>query len=186
MAKTPPPSDDNDAPALPGKGKATPTRAEQEAARKRPLVPDTKEAKARARAELNNERARARAGMAAGEEKYLPPRDKGPQRSFVRDFVDSRWRFSEFLMPAMVVVILVSMMGTLEIQNIAFIALWGFVALAVIEMTIVATMVKRALRRKFGANRLERGTGWYAAMRTMQMRFMRMPKAKVRRGEKIA
>jgi alkylation response protein AidB-like acyl-CoA dehydrogenase len=73
-----------------GKGHATPSRAEQEAARKRPLVPDTKEAKARAKADLAAQRDKARVGMAAGDERYLTARDKGPQRRFARDYVDSR------------------------------------------------------------------------------------------------
>ena len=54
MAKTSPDTapTDADEQAAHGKGRPTPTRAEQEAARKRPLVADTKEAKQRARAEL--------------------------------------------------------------------------------------------------------------------------------------
>ena len=30
---------------------------------------------------------------------------------------------------------------------------------------------------------MERGLGWYAAMRSLQMRFMRLPKPQVKRGE---
>ncbi|MGZ3072631.1 DUF3043 domain-containing protein, partial [Pseudomonas aeruginosa] len=64
VAKSPAPVP-NDAPVASdvtasGKGRATPSRAEQEAARKRPLVADTKEAKARARAELAAQREKAR------------------------------------------------------------------------------------------------------------------------------
>ena len=113
MAKTPAAPAPKDAPtdasvdaSLSGKGRATPSRAEQEAARKRPLVPDTKEAKARAKAELAAQREKARVGMAAGDPKYLPARDQGPQRKFVRDFVDGGWHLGEFVMPAMVLVIL--------------------------------------------------------------------------------
>ena len=79
MAKTPAPEAPKDAStSTAGKGKATPSRAEQEAARKRPLVPDTKEAKAQRKAELASARERARIGMANGEQKYLPARDQGP------------------------------------------------------------------------------------------------------------
>src|SRR5690606_7016553 len=59
-----------------GKGRATPTRKEQEAARKRPLVPDDRKAAAKAsKAELAARRERARLGMERGEERYLPARD---------------------------------------------------------------------------------------------------------------
>ena len=102
MAKTPAAPASSDAPSegtlvsgVPvGKGRATPSRAEQEAARKRPLVPDTKEAKARAKADLAAQREKARVGMAAGDPKYLPARDQGPQRKFVRDFVDGGWHLA--------------------------------------------------------------------------------------------
>ena len=90
-----------------GKGRATPTRAEREAARKRPLVPDTKEAKARAKADMASQREKARIGMANGDPRYLPARDQGPQRKFVRDWVDAGWHLGEAVMPAMVLVILV-------------------------------------------------------------------------------
>src|SRR6188768_2891988 len=113
VAKTPAAPAPKDAPIEPeatvagaAKGRATPTRAQQEAARKRPLVPDTKEAKARARADLATQREKARVGMASGDPKYLPARDQGPQRKFVRDFVDGGWHLAEFVMPAMVIVIL--------------------------------------------------------------------------------
>ena len=103
-----------------GKGHATPSRAEQEAARKRPLVPDTKEAKARAKADLAAQRDKARVGMAAGDERYLTARDKGPQRKFARDYVDSGWHLGEAVMPAMVLVILATFIPLAAVQYYSF------------------------------------------------------------------
>ncbi|WP_125132299.1 DUF3043 domain-containing protein [Microbacterium sp. 10M-3C3] len=189
MAKTPA-SAPNDTPvdavSGAGKGRATPTRAEREAARKRPLVPDTKEAKARARAELAAAREKARAGMAAGEERYLPVRDKGPQRRFARDFVDAGWHLGEGVMPFMVIVILATLVPIPAFQSWAFVALWIFILFVIGDMILTSTRVKRAARDKFGADRVEKGLGWYAAMRTVQMRFMRLPKAQVKRGQRPA
>ncbi|KQR90515.1 MULTISPECIES: DUF3043 domain-containing protein [Microbacterium] len=188
MAKTPAAPAPKDAPAdsddtVSGKGRPTPSRAEQEAARKRPLVPDTKEAKARARAELSVQREKARVGMAAGEERYLPVRDKGPQRRFVRDYVDAGWHLGELILPAMVLVLLAMVVNNSTVQFFSYIALWAFVALAVIDMVVLSARIKRAARRKFGADRIEKGLGWYGAMRSIQMRFMRLPKAQVKRGQ---
>ncbi|HET6300267.1 DUF3043 domain-containing protein [Microbacterium sp.] len=166
-----------------GKGRPTPTRAEREAARKRPLVADTKEAKARARAELAAQREKARQGMAAGDPKYLPPRDQGPQRKFARDFVDAGWHLGEAVMPAMVIVIIATFIPAAMIQYWAFIGLWIFILFVVGDMIVTSIRVKRAARAKFGADRLEKGLGWYSAMRTIQMRFMRLPKAQVARGQ---
>jgi Protein of unknown function (DUF3043) len=169
-----------------GKGRPTPTRAEQEAARKRPLVPDTKEAKARARADQAAQREKARVGMAAGDPKYLPARDQGPQKKFARDYVDAGWHLGEAVMPAMVVVILATFIPLPEVQFYSFVALWAFIFFVIGDMIITSISVKRAAREKFGADRLEKGLGWYSAMRSIQMRFLRLPKPQVKRGQKPA
>jgi hypothetical protein len=165
-----------------GKGRPTPTRAEQEAARKRPLVPDTKEARQRQKADMATQRERARIGMAAGEDKYLPVRDKGPQRRFVRDYIDAGWHLGELIMPLMILVIVTMVVQITEIQLISMLILWIFVLLVIIDMVVTSLRVKRAAGRKFGSKR-ERGLGWYGAMRTIQMRWMRLPKPQVKRGQ---
>ena len=193
MAKNPAAPASNDAPSdgtvlngvpVTGKGRATPSRAEQEAARKRPLVPDTKDAKARARAELQAQRDKARVGMAAGDPRYLPARDQGAQRKFVRDYVDAGWHLGEAVMPAMVVVILATFIPVPEVQYYSFVALWIFILLVVGDMVLTSINAKRAVKAKFGADKIEKGLGWYAAMRTVQMRFLRLPKPQVKRGQR--
>ncbi|MGK3953124.1 DUF3043 domain-containing protein [Microbacterium sp. I2] len=198
MAKTPAASAPNEAPSegtvLNGapvggattKGRPTPKRSEQEAARKRPLVADTKEAKARARADLAAQREKARLGMAAGDPRYLPARDQGAQRKFVRDWVDAGWHLGEAVMPAMVLVILATFIPAPAVQYYAFIGLWIFILFVIGDMVITSIAVKRAVKRKFGEGKLEKGLGWYAAMRTVQMRFLRLPKPQVKRGQKPA
>lgn len=193
MAKTPAAPAPNDAPSEGtilnggplGKGRATPSRAEQEAARKRPLVADTKEAKSRAKNDAARQREKARLGMASGDEKFLPARDKGPQRRFVRDMVDAGWHLGEAVMPAMVLVILATFIPLPAVQYYSFIALWIFILFVIGDMVITSIRVKRAARDKFGEDRIEKGLGWYAAMRTIQMRFMRLPKPQVKRGTQV-
>ncbi|MER7797656.1 DUF3043 domain-containing protein [Microbacterium sp. NPDC096154] len=172
-----------DGAAASGKGRPTPSRAEREAARKRPLVANTKEAKARARAELREKQDRARIGMANGEERYLPLRDKGPQKRFARDYTDAGWHLGEFLMPAMILVIIATFIPLQFFQYWSFVALWIFIFVVVGDMIILSTTVKRKAAAKFGKDKLERGLGWYSAMRSVQMRFMRLPKPQVKRGQ---
>jgi len=168
-----------------GKGRATPSRAEQEAARKRPLVPDTKEAKARARAELSQQRDKARAGMAAGDERYLTARDKGPQRRWVRDWVDSGWHLGEAVMPAMVLVIVMTFIPITALQYYSFLGLWVFIFLVIGDMVLTSIRIKRLAKAKWG-DKVEKGLGWYGAMRSIQMRFLRLPKPQVKRGQRPA
>lgn len=166
-----------------GKGRATPSRREQEAARRKPLVPsDRRAASKQNRAAMAAERDRVRAGMAAGEEKYLPVRDKGPQKRFVRDVVDARWNAGELLMPVLVLVILTWFLPS-TIVGWVFVGFWVFMALVVADSIWLGVQVKRRLSARFGADRVERGVRFYAAMRATQLRALRLPKPQVSRGQ---
>jgi hypothetical protein len=163
------------------KGHATPTRKEQEAARRRPLVPKDRRLAARQnRANMASEREKARIGMARGDERYLPIRDKGPQKRFVRDYVDARFSAGEVLMPVLVLVILTWFVPL--IADYAFLAFWGVFVLVVVDCIVLGFQVTRKLAAKYGKDKVER-VRWYAAMRAIQMRFLRLPKPQVKRGE---
>lgn len=163
-----------------GKGRPTPRRRDREAASKRPLVANSaKERRAKARAL----RDKAREGLARGDERYLPLRDKGPQRKWVRDFVDARWNVGEFLIPLMFGVIIATFLPSIQAQVIAIIVLWGFFAFSIIDSFILGAQVKKRLVAKYGEAQVENGVRWYAAMRGLQMRGLRLPKAMVKRGD---
>jgi hypothetical protein len=166
-----------------GKGQPTPSRKEREAANKRPLVPgDRKAANKEARAKMAEAREKARIGIANGDERYLPERDRGPQKRYVRDYVDARTGIGEFMIPVMFLVIIITFVPDPSTQVIAMLTLWLFFGLAVIDSVILGFLVRRKLRAKFGEDRVERGVRWYAAMRSLQLRVMRLPKPQVKRG----
>ncbi|GAA1509282.1 hypothetical protein BJ978_002582 [Agromyces terreus] len=165
-----------------GKGAPTPTRAEQEAARKRPLVPnDRKEAAKAAKAKEAEARERARVGMAAGDERYLPMRDRGPQKKFVRDYVDARFSIGEILIPVMFAVIILTFIPSAQVQAIGILALWSFFLIAIVDVIVLGQVLTRKLRAKYG-EKTER-VRWYAAMRALQLRMLRLPKPQVKRGQ---
>lgn len=163
------------------KGRATPTRKEREAARRRPLVPkDRKLAAQQNRSSQASEREKARIGMAKGDERYLPMRDKGVQKRYTRDFVDARFSVGEILMPVLILVIL-----TIFFDAIAVYAQYGFWAIflfVVADCVVMTFQLRRKLAAKFGKDKVEKVT-WYASMRAVQMRFLRLPKPQVTRGE---
>jgi hypothetical protein len=165
-----------------GKGRPTPTRREKEEARKRPLVSnDRAEARRKARADAQLQRDKARIGMANGDERYLPIRDRGPQKRYVRDYVDARFSFGEMLIPLMFVVIILTFLPDPNVQAIGLIALWAFFIVAAADAVLLGFQVTRKLKAKFGEDRVEK-VRWYAAMRALQLRMMRLPKPQVRRG----
>ena len=167
------------------KGHATPTRKEREAARKRPLVGGrTPEARNLSKEQQRVLREKARVGMANGEDKYLTIRDRGPQKRFIRDYVDSRWGFSELAIPILVVVVIVQYILSATnptLGNDLQYGFLGFVALIVIDCIALTVGLRKRLAAKFGADHVDR-IGIYAATRSIQLRFMRLPKPQVKHG----
>lgn len=170
--------------SISGKGRPTPTRKEREAANQRPLVSsDRKAGDKAARAKYNEARDRARVGMANGEEKFLPTRDKGAQRRFIRDYVDARFSLGELMIPVMLVIIIMTLIENPQIQLLSILGLWGFFILAVVDCVVAGLLVRRKLAAKYGKDNLQKGNRWYTAMRCLQLRAMRLPKAQVKRGQ---
>ncbi len=165
------------------KGRATPTRKEQEAARRQPLVPSNRRGGPRqSREQQASQRDRARIGMARGEDKYLPARDKGPQKRFARDFVDARFSVGEILLPILVLVILTYFLPA-NFSSVALIAVWGVLLVVVADGIWMGQKLTSQLAEKHGKDKLERGLRWYSFMRAIQLRPMRMPKPQVKRGQ---
>jgi hypothetical protein len=183
-AAVPPPAP---APDAPGKGRATPSRREAEQARRRPLVPtDRKQAQRLSRSQAAAERDRIRIGMTRGEERYLPARDKGPQRRFIRDSIDARWTVGEFLIPVFVLFFLTTLVAPIGVQGVMMITLYGYLALTVVDAVIAARIFRRRLVAKLGGpDKVERGLTWYTIMRAAQFRPLRLPKPQVKRGAKV-
>lgn len=165
-----------------GKGHATPSRKEREAANKRPLVPnDRKEAARMERARAIEERNKARIGLAAGDEKYLPMRDRGPQKKFARDFVDARYNVGELMVPFMFLVIIMTFIPSLPVQESSFLVLWAFFFIALTDVMLLGIQLRKRLIKKFGV--VDKGVRWYAGMRSLQMRPLRLPKPQVARRQ---
>jgi hypothetical protein len=163
-----------------GKGRPTPSRKEAEAARKERAKPqlDKRAAAKAARQASIADRAKARAALASGDTRYLPPRDQGPVRKFARDYVDARRSLGEFMLPLVVVFLLVSFIHNNTLRGYAIIAFYLFMLALFVTTTAMGLRVRRLAEAQF-PNEVTKGTGLYAAMRSMQLRRMRLPKAQV-------
>lgn len=171
----------------PGKGVPTPTRKAQEAARKRPLVPeDRKASKAAERQVIQDQRQKMRQALDTGDEKFLPLRDKGPQKRFVRDIVDARFSLGEYLMFGALVFVLVSLLVPAASEMMVYVlgAFWVMFLAVFVDVFILSRSLKKRLAAKFGD--VERGTVWYGSMRSLQFRKLRLPKPQVKRGASIS
>jgi hypothetical protein len=169
-----------------GKGRPTPTRREAEAAaRARAKVPRTRKEIAKAqRAARFESSQKVRSAMKAGDERYFLARDKGPVRSFIRDFIDSRFSFVELMIPLLLLTLALGYSGNPKLASIGNTILLGTMLLVVVDLFIMRLRMRRELARRF-PDESTKGTTYYAVMRSLQMKFMRMPKAKVKIGQKL-
>jgi hypothetical protein len=168
------------------KGRPTPSRKEAEAANKaRAKVPRTRKEMAAAQKLARGESsAQVRQAMRTGDDRYLPARDKGPVRRFIRDYVDSRFSFIELLIPLMLVVLILGWTGNPTVTTYANLAMLSVLVLIIIDLLRLRSRLKRELTARFPDAPLK-GTTYYAIARSMQMRFMRLPKAQVKVGEQL-
>jgi hypothetical protein len=169
-----------------GKGRPTPSRKEAEAAARARAkgAADKKAAKQLLRERRAQENARMRAGMKSGDERFLPARDQGPVRRFIRDRVDARLSAAEFLLPLLVLIMVLTYSGNPTLNRYGQ-SLWLVTILLVtVDTVLLVFALKRDLRRRF-PDESHKGAGFYGILRAMQLRFLRLPKPKVRLGQKL-
>jgi len=185
--KSPTVSEQPASPAKPGgKGRPTPTRKEAEAAAKaRAKAPTDRKAAARRQREYRAEQSRKiRQGMKNGDERYFLPRDKGRVRRFIRDYVDRRFSIVEMVIPLMIIGLLLGYTGSSALVQASSMILLATVLFVVTDMVLLRFRLRRELRRRFPDESLK-GTTYYALTRSMQMKFMRLPKARVKIGQPL-
>lgn len=171
------------------KNRPTPSRREQETARKRPLVPkDRKAAAGQSREAARIARGKQRAALMAGDESALPARDRGPLKRFIRDSVDSRWNVGEFMLPVMIVVLALSFWSAIVASSsswapatVSFIV-YSLIVVGAIDAFMMWRRTKAKAVAKFGETP-PRGSGMYAVMRSLQMRRTRIPRPQIIRTD---
>jgi hypothetical protein len=165
------------------KGRPTPSRREAEAAareRSRTTL-DKKTAQKVQRSRRADQNAKVREAMRTGDERYLPARDQGPVKRFIRNFVDSRLTVVEFLLPLLLVIWVMQASGNSAFVKVST-ALWTTTILVIAVDTIwLMIRIRRAIRRELPEESLK-GTTTYTLMRVVQIRPLRQPKPQVRVG----
>lgn len=168
------------------KGRPTPRRSDAQTQRRRAssgTPTDRKEAAKRQREARRADMARQREALASGDERYLPVRDKGPVRRYVRDFVDSRFCIAEYFLPLAVIILILSVIQVQNIQNISLLLWLGVIVMIVVDSIGLGLRLRKQLAQRF-PDTPKRGAVAYGLMRTLQMRRLRLPKPQVKRGER--
>ena len=175
------------------KGQPTPKRKDQEAARKTGLVLDVKADAKERRARDRARREAEFAAMRAGDEKHMPAEHRGPEKRFIRDYIDARLSVGEFLLPISLIFVIASLaLPAITGQNsdqdnglggILILGFYVIVLVAGVETFLFMRRLKKLVIAKFGANKVPRGFAFYAIARSLNIRRFRTPKPKVKRGE---
>jgi hypothetical protein len=169
-----------------GKGRPTPSRRDAEAAAKARAKAgmNKKEANKLLRERRSEQNAKTRQGLKSGEERFLPARDQGKVRRFLRDRIDSRLCMAEFLLPLLLVIMVLQYSGNASLQSLSN-GLWSATILLVLVDTVfLVWRLKRDLKQRF-PDESHKGATFYAILRSLQLRFLRLPKPQVKLGQKL-
>ncbi len=165
-----------------------PLTAKEARARRKINKDGTKKSRTERKAESASRRstiAERRELMMDGDDRYLHARDKGPERTFVRNYVDSRRHLLGLFMP-LAIVMIVSLFLAPYIQSIVALMMLVMVAAMLIEGYFLSRRVHRlALERYPDLNDSRFSLGWYAFVRASQLRKMRTPRPQVSVGAEV-
>ena len=164
------------------KGRPTPSRKEAEAARRdaRRIPTDPKAAKKAQKDRARQERATARAGMMAGDERYLPARDQGPVRAYIRDSIDRRRRLSEYFVFIALGILFAGFIPNPSFQASVSLVWFATTALVALEMIWTLVTLNKALKAQWPDKADRKGAMFYGGMRALQIRKLRVPPPRVR------
>ena len=173
-----------DEPAV-GKGRPTPKRRDAERRRRAVVAPKTRKEAAQLQRERMREQRRAqRDGVAKGDQRRLAPRDAGPVRAFVRDYVDSHRSVASYFLPATIVILIFGTNPVPLLRVISQFMMLGMFLGLYFDGRRLGRAVVREVEQRFPTEPTK-GLKWYAVSRALQFRRLRLPKPRVRIGDPI-
>lgn len=117
--------------------------------------------------------------MMRGDERYLPARDRGPVRAFVRDWIDRRRRLSEFFVFIALGILFAGFVPNPQVQATVSLVWFSITAIVAIEIVLTLLRLNKALRERWPDKADRKGTMFYAGMRALQIRKLRVPAPRV-------
>jgi hypothetical protein len=163
-------------PGVRKKAGPTPSRREAEAARRQRVnrTLTKKEARAESARQARTQRVRA-----------MSARDNTPEKALLRDYIDSRFSVGELLLPSLVVILAGSFLGARYpgVTLVATLAMYLFILLVLFDgMVLMWRGYKRVLDERLPGTPT-RGLRLYGMNRCIQIRRIRMPPPRIKRGE---
>lgn len=151
-----------------------------------PPPANRREAARRMRERQRAQRAESMDGMRRGDEKYLLPRDRGPEKALVRNIVDSRRTAGTWFFGGALLVLIGSSVASPLVQLLSNL-MWLLLALGVVvDGVLISRKIKKLVFERFpDTTQKPRSLYLYGVMRSLMFRRMRVPKPQVGIGEAV-
>lgn len=184
-----------------GKGRPTPRRREAEGRSRGPAPPPPRTQREAIRRFRQSKKERRKAGskqerrqanavrrerMMAGDERYLLPRDRGRDKAYARDLVDSRRNVMGLFMPMAAMILLVIFIPLPAVQQYASLLSTAMLLTMFVEGALLGRLVNKRVRERFPDTTASKlGLGFYAFTRATQLRRLRVPRPRVSPGARV-
>jgi Protein of unknown function (DUF3043) len=157
------------------KDRPTPTRKEAEAARRQRMTTTLSKKEARAAASRQSRLERT---------KTISAREAAPEKVLMRDYIDARFNLGEFLLPAVVVILLVSVVGSYwrTLTLISTLVMYMFIVGVFVDGYLMWRGFKKVLASRL-PKASPKGLLMYGMARSTQIRRFRRPLPRIKRGE---
>ena len=157
------------------KDRPTPTRKEAEAARRQRMTTTLSKKEARAASSRQSRAQRMRA---------ISAREAVPEKVLMRDYIDARFNLGEFLLPAVVVILAVTVLGSYwpSVTVISTLAMYMFIIGVFVDGYLMWRGFKKVLASRL-PKASPKGLLLYGMTRSTQIRRFRSPPPRIKRGE---
>lgn len=156
---------------------ATPTRRQAEAARMERLHPTLTP---------KEQRKADRAAKATAQADQWERIENSPERQLLRNYLDTRWTAAEFMMPAMILV-MVGVMVTIQdvvLSSYIGLLLWVLLGITIINIGFIWRGFKKLLAERH-PNASTKGLLVYLFNRALMLRRFRRPAPVINRGDPV-
>jgi len=133
------------------KNKPTPKRKEAQAKlNSSPLSPGaSKESKRMLKEQTKLRRVQSRAAYMRGEESALPPRDRGPAKRFIRNYIDERKSVTEYFLVIILFVLMLTIIPIPAVQLAAVAIMYSSMIFITLDGFLLSKRIKKMVKEQF-------------------------------------
>jgi hypothetical protein len=113
-----------------------------------------------------------------GEESALPPRDRGPAKRFIRNYIDERKSVTEYFLIIILFVLMLTIIPIPAVQLAAVAIMYSSMIFITLDGFLLSKRIKKMVKEQFPSEPT-RGVGMYGWMRATQLRRLRAPAPQV-------